>query len=282
MKHRTQERPVNRQGLTLVELMIALVLITGILTAIHSVIYTYWTVRNTGIAHVEAARVAFAIREDFTCDMRGLPVRSPTIETTAAANSNPSAFSSLLSFHETHDFTERFIDVDRAKFIEAVDFFLRSNIVSFASQHVNHRFAMADQPELSAESLQTVWWWNNGRDSTTVPVGMANGTLQFATLKGTDWPEGLIRIQIPIRRIPRRVGRNSLDPDMMTSNGGRVDAIESIRHGISEVTFRCLDRRDWMDSWDSTKSERLPKAIELNMAIEGDVLRIFVQTGELN
>lgn len=282
MKHPTQTQRVNRNGLTLVELLIAMVLMTVILTAMHSVIYTYWTVRNTGIAHVEAARVAFAIREDFTCDVRGLPIHSPAIDIEHAANSNPPTFAPLLSFDEPHDFTERFIDVDRAKFIEPVDFFLRPNVVGFASQHVNHRFATADQPELSAESLQTVWWWNNGRDSTTAPVGVANGTLQFATLEGTDWPQGLIRIQIPIRRISRRVGRKSLEPDMIISIGGRIDAIESVRHGISEVTFRCRNGMDWMDSWDSTKSARLPRAVELNLMIEGEVLRIFVQTGELN
>lgn len=263
----------RRSGMTLIELMVAIVLSTVVLGAMQAALHTHWKLRDAGTSQVETARVARAIHQDFVGDIRGL--RSLPSEPSAEAEF---VSSGQLSVPDTQHFEERLLNIRPLQFVEPVGVYLRPRVVAFGCLKQNHRFQKVDQPEETRRACQTIWWWNDGRADTEVPIGKSQEKVFRVTLKGDRWPQGLIRLQIPVDLTERPLGTSSLEAAEIRTSGGRVDVIDAADRDISDVRLRCLAGETWSDSWDSSRSGQYPRAIELTLTVGTETLRLVSRT----
>lgn len=271
-------RELGRQGFTLMELLLALMLCGMVLSAAFGAVHLSWKYRSAGETQVEQSQVIRGVLQDISLDLRSAvvpPEPQDTEEQLSEIANLPdhiaAAFKTLVrkespQFTNPNRIEERVLEFDSIEKIDPIHFYGERDFFVAFSDSPNYRFTnLTSQGSASSPLSHTVWWWNSGR-AIRVPFSIQNDRLQRRTLTGNAAYNGLIRVQqgFDVRSVK-------------STAGGRAGAIVpsdghwmSIVPDVSEVSFRYSDGVTWQASWNSHSTRTLPAAVEFILARKQD------------
>lgn len=266
----TRTRPphnIHRTGFTLMELLLALVLTSMIMSAAFGAVHLSWKYRSAGDVQVEQSQTIRGIIQDITLDLRSTAIPNLHVTTDEQAGRIDGVPESVaILFREIvrkegalapgPNIQERVLNFDSVATVDPIHFYGESDFMVMLSTSPNYRFTSSIQPDEAPGSH--VVWSGSKNGSLRIPFAIKNDRLDYSTVPRTTDQTGLSRMQ---RQLPSAAWMPQTDMKFA-----------SIVPDAIKVSFRYSNGNEWRTTWNSHQSKQLPTAIELNFLRESTPL----------
>ncbi|MBD3673983.1 MAG: hypothetical protein HUJ26_10710 [Planctomycetaceae bacterium] len=259
----------SRQGITLLELLIALGLGILLIGSIGATLMVTLRAESMGRKRMERAQLVRAIYLRMTNDLRSVTyleefVTEEASNQTAAEDVDQDDIESSLGIEDSEEFltpSEAILKKTQGLYGD------ESSLVVFVNRPERLPARIATQTAMSEddqESVETV------TDSGVRTISwFANGTSSIGSLVGTlDESSGASLSNIPTGGLSR-LERDALE---LSYSDDAIDLLaldaELLAPEISSVQFRYFDGVEWATQWDSAIQERLPSAVEVTLTFK--------------
>ena len=244
----------RRAGFTLVEILLAMGLLVVVVGFVYSGLETFRRVTTMGRDQTAEQQLSRAIRARLLTDLRSVRFAPPEAipdETAADDSADPAADPSAAGSASTTSGAEAAQAVPVPEVGVAGDAQSLTIYSSLPGRGLNYApGGVALDPSARVSDLRTVVWF----------VAGDGGTLA-AAVAGRDGP-GLARLEGDTPAVAAAETNGDVD--------GLLAACTLLAPEVTAIQFRYFDGVDWVGSWDSAVSGSLPRAIEVQFAVDLD------------
>jgi prepilin-type N-terminal cleavage/methylation domain-containing protein len=271
-----------RAGFTLLEVLLAMFLVSFVLVALMMAIDTQFRVVEATRSRVEEAQLARVLLHRIADDLRCLVPKADSV-TVASASTESSSGSSTESSRdssgaansetssnnqttrETYEPTEASVSASQPGLIGGADW-IQFDICRLPRPDQWERLLEASDAGMAAGQLF-------GLKTMAYYLAAGDQALGETTTLGSQQSGGLVRLEAAW-------GSQSDSSfvefaDAPTISAADQQNVEPLAPEVTELGFRYFDGADWLESWDSSESGKLPVAVEITL-----VLRPFGATSQ--
>ncbi|WP_310820343.1 prepilin-type N-terminal cleavage/methylation domain-containing protein [Stratiformator vulcanicus] len=253
-------------GFTLIEVVLALALTVVLMAAILSALELNRRLVMTGREEIERARIARAVFQRISRDLRSVTFRVDTIAAEEDGAVVDSADPAAAAGEDSESTTEEEPEEDEATVIGAVD--PESSLLAASGGLTGSTDALVMQicrpPRLNYRL--------SGANGGTSQVSELQSVSYFVASPGAGGLAGAVgdaRAEVGLSRLSG--DRLAIEQADVEGNLGLLaNATEVLAPEITAVYFRYFDGAGWVEAWDSSVTRNLPAAVEVTFVFEAE------------